>query len=136
MGAPKEPQFYAFSYTLEANNSRPSIVVAGSGEAPEGYDNYRDYIVRLGDVSPNAMEEKASFVLTEMERRLAALGFGWTDVTATQLYTVHNSHHVLQQGIEARGATPAGLTWYYARPPIIGLEFEMDCRGVPVETVM
>ena len=132
---PEAPQFYAFSYTVEANGSGPSFVVAGSGEAQEGHANYRDHIVRLGDVSPDAIVEKAGFVLTEMERRLSALGFGWSDVTATQLYTVHNIHHFLQQGIEARGATPAGLTWYYARPPIVGLEYEMDCRRVLVETV-
>ena len=136
VNAPDEPQFYAFSYTVAASSSLPSFVVAGSGEAAEGQDNYRDHIVRLGDVSADAIEEKASFVLTEMERRLAALSFSWADVTATQLYTVHNVHHILEQGIVARGATPAGMTWHYARPPIVGLEFEMDCRAVPVETVI
>lgn len=136
VNGPTEPQFYAFSFTVEAKGAKPSFVVAGSGEAPEGHDNYRDHIVRLGDTSPNAIEEKANFVLGEMERRLSGLGFDWGTVTATQLYTVHNIHHFLQRGIEQRGATPAGLTWYYARPPIVGLEFEMDCRGVRVETLI
>ena len=136
VNAPQAPQLYGFSFTVEANSLLPSFVVAGSGEAPEGHDNYREHIVRYGDISPAAIEEKAVFVLAEMERRLAALGFDWTAVTATQLYSVHNIHHFLQHGIEARGATPAGLTWYYARPPIVGLEFEMDCRGVRVETVI
>lgn len=136
VSAPQEPEFYAFSFTIEASGSRPSFVVAGSGEAPEGHDNYRDHIVRYGEVGPDAIEEKAAFVLAEMERRLAALGFSWADVTATQLYTVHTIHPFLEQGIVARGATPAGLTWHYARPPIVGLEFEMDCRGVHVEKVV
>ncbi|MEM8970774.1 MAG: hypothetical protein AAGD43_01750 [Pseudomonadota bacterium] len=136
VNGPTEPQFYAFSFTLEAERAKPSFVVAGSGEAPEGHNNYRDHIVRLGDISPGAIEDKASFVLGEMERRLSGLGFDWSAVTATQLYTVHNIHHFLQQGIEQRGATPAGLTWHYARPPIVGLEFEMDCRGIPIETVI
>lgn len=136
VGAPTEPEFHAFSYTIEVNEPQPSFVVAGSGEAQEGHSNYRDHIVRYGEVGPDAMEEKAQFVVAEMERRLAALGFGWVDVTATQLYTVHAIHHFLEQGIVARGATPAGLTWHYARPPIVGLEFEMDCRGVSVETVI
>ena len=136
VNGPAEPQFYAFSFTVEAENSKPSFVVAGSGEAPEGHDNYHDHIVRLGDTSPDAIEEKADFVLGEMERRLSGLGFDWGSVTATQLYTVHNIHHFLAQGIEQRGATPAGLTWHFARPPIVGLEFEMDCRGLQVETVI
>lgn len=136
VNAPQEPLFYAFCFTVEATHGRPSFAVAGSGESPEGKGNYHDHIVRLGDTSADAIAEKADFVLSEMERRLAALGFGWPDVSATQLYTVHDIHHILEKGIEARGATPAGLTWHYARPPIVGLEYEMDCRGILVETVI
>ena len=36
----------------------------------------------------------------------------------------------------ARGAAAAGLTWYYARPPVEGLDYEMDLRGVSVERVV
>jgi hypothetical protein len=25
------------------------------------------------------------------------------------------------------------MLWHYTRPPVEGLEFEMDCRSVPVE---
>ncbi len=134
--APTEPEFHAFSFTTEARNSRPSFVIAGSGEAPEGLGNYRDHIVRSGEVTPDAIKEKAGFVLGEMERRLAALSFTWADVTATQLYTVHDVHPFLAQGIVARGACPAGLTWHFARPPVVGLEFEMDCRAISVERVV
>ena len=35
-----------------------------------------------------------------------------------------------QDEIVARGAAPGGLTWHYARPPVEGLEYEMDVRGV------
>ena len=34
------------------------------------------------------------------------------------------------------GAAVAGLTWYYARPPVQGLDYEMDVRGVPTERVI
>ena len=30
----------------------------------------------------------------------------------------------------------AGLTWHYARPPVQGLDYEMDVRGVAREIVM
>ena len=37
------------------------------------------------DVSTAGMLRKVRWVLAEQERRLAALGFGWRDVTATQV---------------------------------------------------
>ena len=132
---PSEPSFHAFSYTEAAQDAEPSFVIAGSGEAPEGRGNYRDHIVRLGDVSPAGILEKARFVLGEMERRMAALGFGWKDTTATQLYTVHDIHPFLADEIVRRGAARSGLTWHYNRPPVVDLEYEMDCRGVSIERI-
>ena len=82
------------------------------------------------------MGEKASFVLGEMERRMAALGFGWADVTATQVYTVYDIHPFLADEIVRRGAMPAGLIWHYARPPVQGLDYEMDVRGLARELVI
>ena len=133
---PAEPSFYAFCYTVAAAGRMPTFAVAGSGEATEGKGNYRDHTVRPGETSPDAIAEKARFVLGEMERRLAALGFGWRDTTATQLYTVHDPHPFLASEIVRRGAAQAGLTWHYARPPVRGLEYEMDCRGVAQESVI
>ena len=130
---PAEPSFHAFSYTETAANAEPSFVIAGSGEAPEGRGNYRDHIVKRGDVSPEGLREKARFVLGEMERRMGALGFGWKDTTAAQLYTVHDVHPFLADEIVRRGAARSGLTWHYNRPPVVELEYEMDCRGVSIE---
>jgi hypothetical protein len=42
----------------------------------------------------------------------------------------------LADEIVARGAAPAGLTWHFARPPVQGLDFEMDVRGVAIERVI
>jgi hypothetical protein len=39
----------------------------------------------------------------------------------------------LADEIVARGAARFGLTWHYCRPPVRGLEYEMDCRAVAVE---
>jgi hypothetical protein len=38
--------------------------------------------------------------------------------------------------IVRRGAARTGLTWHYARPPVQGLEYEMDCRSVGRESVV
>jgi hypothetical protein len=119
-----------------AGGEGPSFVVAGSGEAPEGKGNYRDHTVARGDVSPAGMRAKAVFVLGEMERRLAALGAGWADTTATQVYTVHDIHPFLADELARRGAMRHGLIWHLNRPPVDGLDYEMDCRAVPVERVL
>ena len=87
---------------------RASFVIAGSGEAPEGRGNYRDHIVRLGDTTAAGIREKARFVLGEMERRMAALGFTWRETTATQIYTVHDIHPFLADEIIRRGAARSG----------------------------
>jgi hypothetical protein len=133
---PAEPSFNAFSFTLAAAEAVPSVVIAGSAEAREGGASYRERTIRHGETSPDAMREKARYVLGEMERRLKALGFGWTDTTATQVYTVHDLHPFLADEIVRRGAARSGLTWHYARPPVRELEYEMDCRAVARERVI
>ena len=75
-------------------------------------------------------------MLGEMERRLATLGLGWADTTATQVYTVRDLYPFLADEIVRRGAVRAGLTWHYARPPVRELEFEVDCRSVGRERVV
>jgi len=130
---PAEPSFHAFSFTAAAEGAPGTFVVAGSGEAREGGALYKDRTVRYGETSPDAMREKAVFVLGEMERRLGLLGFGWRDTSATQVYTVYDLHPFFADEIVTRGAARSGLTWHYCRPPVVGLDYEMDCRGVAVE---
>jgi hypothetical protein len=35
-----------------------------------------------------------------------------------------------------RGAISGGLKWHFARPPVQGLDFEMDVRGVARELMI
>lgn len=133
---PAEPGFYAFSYTVPDADSRASVVVAGSAESPEGKGDYRDNVVARGDVSADGLRRKARWVLGEMENRLQALGFDWTAVTATQIYTVHDFHPFIGDELVRRGAVRGGAVWHYCRPPVQELEFEMDCRGISVERVV
>lgn len=132
---PPEPSFHAFAYTIEASDAPRSFVIAGSGEAPEGKGNYRDHVIRLGDVSTTGLREKARWVLGEMERRMAAFGFTWQQTTAVQLYTVHDIHPFVGDELVRRGALRHGLTWHFNRPPVLDLEYEMDCRSVHLEHV-
>jgi hypothetical protein len=133
---PAEPSFHAFCYAVPDGDAAPSFVVAGSGESAEGKGDYRDNTVALGDTSPAGMLRKAQWVLGEMERRMAALGFTWADATGVQAYTVHDLHPFLADELVRRGALRHGLTWQFCRPPVVDLEYEMDCRGVPLERVL
>lgn len=133
---PAEPSFHAFVYTVPDAGAAPSFAIAGSGEAPEGKGNYRDHIVALGDLSPAALRTKARWVLGEMERRMGVLGAAWPGTTAVQVYTVHDIHPFLGEELVARGAARHGVTWQFCRPPVVDLEYEMDCRGIWRETVL
>jgi hypothetical protein len=127
---PAEPSFYAFCYACPADGASGSFVIAGSGEAGDEPVPYDQKTIRLGETSADAMREKAVFVIGRIEERMAALGRTWTDTTATQVYSVHPFP---ADEFVRRGAAQHGLAWHYTRPPVQGLEFEVDCRSVPVE---
>jgi hypothetical protein len=132
--APAEPVLYAFSYTVPAPEAkRGSFIIAGSGELRGGAGSFAERTVRSGETSPAAMRDKVRFVLAEMERRLAALGFSWKDAVSTQAYTVQDIGAAVGAEIAARGAAAGGLSWHFARPPVLGLEYEMDVRGAARE---
>jgi hypothetical protein len=133
---PAEPSFHAFSFTVQDVNAAPSFVISGGAEAREGAGSYVERTVRRGDTSPDGMREKARYVLDEMGRRLDVLGFRWHDTTASQVYTVYDVHPFLGEEIVRRGAAHSGLTWHFCRPPVAGLDYEMDCRGVHTEEVI
>jgi hypothetical protein len=136
LSPPAEPSFHAFSYTVPAAGAPKSFVVAGSGESIEGKANYRDHIVSPGEISQAGMLAKARFVLDEMEWRMSAFGGTWKQTTAVQLYTVHDIYSLLESELGRRGVLRDGLTWHFNRPPVVGLDYEMDCRSVHSEKVI
>ena len=133
---PSEPSFYAFSFTRPSQSTTPSFVIAGGAELRGGAGSYPERTVRYRDVSPDGIKEKVRFTTREMEGRMDAFGFGWKDTTAVQAYTVHDFHPVVADELVRRGAARSGLTWHFAHPPVIDLEFEMDCRRVTREMVI
>jgi len=135
--APTEPSVYGFSITVEAANAPASFVIAGSGELPEGSLDPHD-VVRRGETSTDALREKARFVMNLMSARLAGLDASWSQVTAAQIYSVHDIHPFLQTEILTvmREAALLGVHWHFARPPIESIEYEMDLRGCRRETIL
>jgi hypothetical protein len=133
---PREPSLYAFSYTVIEPRASRSFVIAGSCEAPEGKENYRDFAIRLGDTSPSGLSDKVTWVFSEIERRLRLLSIDWDAVTGIQTYSVHDVFPALETQLVARNLFRHGITHYLNRPPIRDLEFEMDCRGIYREHVI
>jgi hypothetical protein len=137
---PAEPSFYAFSFTRPshgaATGATPTFVIAGGAEARGGAGLYPERIVRYRDLSPDGLKEKVRFTVAEIASRLGAFGLAWKDTTAVQAYSVHDFHPAMVEELVRRGATRSGLTWHFARPPVIDLEFEMDCRRVMREMVI
>jgi hypothetical protein len=133
---PTEPSFHAFSFTRPSEGAGPTFVIAGGAEARGGPGSYPERIVRYRDVSADGMREKVRFTAAAMEARMEAFGFGWNDTTGVQAYTVHDFHAVFADELVRRGAARSGLTWHFARPPVIDLEYEMDCRRVTREVLI
>lgn len=129
---PDEPSLYSFSYTVPSPESESrSFIVAGAGDLVE-QSLSSQAIIRAGETSAEAMQEKAAQVMNTMQTRLTGLQANWSEVTAVDIYTVHPLQPFLAPTILERVGPAAmhGVHWFYSRPPIIGLEFEMDMRGV------
>jgi len=134
---PPAPSMLAFTNSVPAAKSaRRTFMLSGGGDVRPGTQLYKDRIVRFGDTSPEGLREKVVYVLAEMERRLKALGFTWQDAVSTQAYTVQNIGHLVGEEMAKRGAIASGLVWNYARPPVIGLDYEMDVRGTARELIL
>jgi hypothetical protein len=156
---PSQPVFHAFTYTvpnnsgaiqnkseqmqaeskqaepLQAELSGRDYVVAGSGEWPEG-QAFPEAIIARDDLSPEGLAAKVSFVMQTMQARCAGLKADWGRLTAAQVYTTQNFHALVETHLGAAGLTKNGLSWHFCKPPIIGLEFEMDVRSVFRELVL
>ncbi len=133
---PAEPSLHAFSYTIPMETTRGSFIIAGGGEAREGAGPYQNNIVRLGDLSQDALVEKVRYVMTAMDGRLSALGFGWSDALSVQAYTVHDIGFLIAQEVIRKSAPTSGVVWNYSRPPVVNIEFEMDVRGAAREVAL
>lgn len=136
IAAPAEPSLYGFSYTVPSARGG-TFVIAGAGELPEGSLKPED-VVRHGETSVEALREKARFVMGLMSGRLRELGVTWNQVTVAEMYTIHPVCSFFGPEIVKPMAAGAahGVTWHFARPPIVSIEYEMDLRGCTRELVL
>lgn len=134
---PREAMLFAFSYTRPSDLSRRTFVVAGGGELPDGELTERR-IVRVGETSPEALIEKAECVAEIMNSRMQGLGGSRELLTVLDVYTAHPLRPLLESVLVSRlpAIASRGVHWFYSRPPIVDIEFEMDMRGVVCEEVV
>lgn len=131
---PPEPSFHAFSYLVRSTAPPKTFVVAGGGEIGD-LAKYPAEIIRRGDTSVAGIAEKTRYVMGLMEDRLRGLGVKWGDATTIDVYTAHDLRQELLDEMLRRSGHNA-VTWNYTRPPITGIEVEMDLRGVRREIVL
>lgn len=135
---PADPVLHGFSYTAPGMQDAPlTFVVAGAAELREAALD-EDDIIRRGESEPDALREKADHVIGIMESRLHGLGAGWEMVTAIDVYTVFLLEGLLEASVLPKIGVAGrhGLCWSRSRPPVHGLDFEMDMRGVRTEIML
>ncbi len=134
---PDETVLYGFSYTVPSDINHLTFVVAGGGELPHR-ELSDQHIVRFGETSEDAMMEKARCVVDIMRTRLSRLGADDQLLSAISVYSAHPIHRALSEAIipGIAAAARVGVHWFYTRPPVRNIEFEMDLRGVRRELVL
>jgi hypothetical protein len=68
--------------------------------------------------------------MNELSKRLGEFNSKLEDSTAISIYTVHDIYSYLPDVLlKALGRSHVlGVHWYYTRPPVAGLEIELDAR--------
>lgn len=130
-GAPAEPSLHAFTYSVPYDGAARTFTMSGMVErGPSGV------VAAAGDTSPRGMQEKLAYVTGMVTDRIAELGFGWGDATHVELYSGHDIPGAVGALAErAPGAAPRGVRWYHGRPPVVGLELELEARAVLREEI-
>jgi hypothetical protein len=126
LAAPAEQVLFSFAYTVPAADAPATFVIAGATERPD---------LRPGEASSEALREKTADVVASLSARLEALDQDWSAVTDVAVYTAHDALAALSSELLPRLGPAAlnGLRWFASRPPIVGLEVEVDARSVRQE---
>ena len=69
-----------------------------------------------------------------MEERMNALGVSWEDANDVQFYGTRSAHEAFGRAQQLMPAARPGVRWFFSRPPVEGLELELDVRGLARDT--
>jgi len=131
--APKEPSLHAFSYCVPSDYQGITFCISGTADIDQ-----RGKIVAEGDVSPAGMKQRLQYCVDVITERLAQLELAWSSATHIDLCVAQDIPGLLDGVIVPglQGAAARGIRVHLARPPIIGAEVELECRGVRREIVV
>jgi hypothetical protein len=128
---------YAFLYTIPSKTNRMTFATSAIADLKRHADGTVENVA-LGDVSTAGLREKVSFVMHAVEGKLEEIGASWNLATQIRIYTVHPIGTLIPEVILPLIGSGAnhGITWHYVYPPVVGLELEIDVRGVLRESVL
>ncbi|HXV07264.1 MAG TPA: hypothetical protein VD791_04505 [Burkholderiales bacterium] len=131
--APKVPSLHAFSYCLPGAHTGTTFCVSGTADI-----DARGKIVAEGDVSAAGMRARLQHCVDVITERLAMLELDWSAATHIDLCVVEDIPGLMDAVVVPglQGAASRGVRVHVARPPIIGAEVELECRGVRQELVL
>ncbi len=129
--------YYTDRSAGSADAGAATFVLSGAAEMRAGEGGKRE-LVAAGDTSAGGIRRKLECVVEGLSGHLRELEVSWDQATAVNLYTVHEVHHVLASMLlPAIGlAAQVGVNWHYSRPPVVGLEVEIDAHAVRREVIL
>jgi hypothetical protein len=136
-GSVTEQCVYAFLYTVPSKSNRLTFATSAYADLKRNADGSVQNVA-ADDVSPAGLREKVSFVMHTVDENLKAIGASWDLATHIRIYTVQPIGAFIPEVIfpVAGPAAHHGITWHYVYPPVVGLELEIDVRGVLQESVL
>ena len=95
-------------------------------------------IIAEGDIRPAAMHMRARYTIDTVGATLAKLGASWQETTQIALFHVHDIPDLWEAALlgSLGEALRRGVLVYRARPPIAGLEVELEACAVRQELVV
>lgn len=125
-----EPAIAGFFYAIPSEERVLTWVLSGAAEIASRDGGVQ--IVARGDTSQEGLRQKAECVLNVLTAHLSEMGASWKQATTINLYTVHDVHPILASTLipGLHGGSRYGLTWHFARPPVAGLDLEIDAHAV------
>jgi hypothetical protein len=121
IGGVSQPSVYGIHYTVPGGRGRPAFVMSGVAEE-----------------KPADLETMIASMMASLSGRMAELGVKWEDATRIQLYGIDDVQGLLVDHV-LRHAGPAaihGIHWFPSRPPIEGLNLEIDVRSAGTELIL
>jgi len=130
---PGNTSLCAFSYIAPTSAKGTTFFLSGQADIdPNGQAIAGD------DIGPAAMQKRARYVIDTVGTTLAKLGVSWQETTQIALFHVHDIPDLWDSLLlDSLGdALRRGVLVYRARPPIAGLEVELEARAVRQELVV